>query len=66
YDGYDEKLDRYKIARFRARFNKGGKYGTRHAFNINIDLLQNPSATEPKWIPLSIDPDIKNPPPKED
>ncbi|EQB30559.1 nucleotide synthetase [Sphingobium ummariense] len=66
YDGYDEKLDRYKIARFRARFNKGGKYGTRHAFNVNVDLLQLSPSGEPQWTALSIDPDIKNPPPKDD
>lgn len=63
YDGYDEKLDRYKIVRFVARFNKGGKFGTTHAFNVNIDLLQK-SRRGPRWIGMSIDPDIKNPPPK--
>lgn len=63
YDGYDEKLDRYKIVRFVARFNKGGKFGTTHPFNVNIDLLQK-SRKGPRWIGLTIDPDIKNPPPK--
>jgi hypothetical protein len=63
YDRYDEKLDRYKVVRFVARFNKGGKYGTVHGFNINVDLLQ-PGEDGPYWIGLSIDPDIKNPPPK--
>ncbi len=65
YDGYDEKLDRYKTVRFRARYNQGGKYGTRHGFNINVDLLQALECGEARWIALSIDPDIKNPPPKE-
>lgn len=66
YDGYDEKLDRYKVVRFRARYNRGGKYGTRHRFNINVDLLQMSSCGDPHWITLSIDPDIKNPPPRPD
>jgi len=63
YDQYDEKLDRYKVVRFVARFNKGGKYGTTHGFNVNVDLLQHGDSS-PSWIGLSIDPDIKNPPPK--
>lgn len=62
YDQYDEKLDRYKAARFVARFNKGGKFDTTHGFNINIDLLQQ-GGDCPRWIGLTIDPDIKNPPP---
>ncbi|MPS68402.1 nucleotide synthetase [Novosphingobium aerophilum] len=64
YSAYDEKLDRYKAVRFNARFNQGGKYGTRHRFNINVDLLQDVNACEPRWIGLTIDPDIKNPPPQ--
>lgn len=63
YDGYDEKLDRYKVVRFVARFNKGGKYDTTHGFNINIDLLLH-GGPRPRWVGLTIDPDIKNPPPK--
>jgi hypothetical protein len=66
YDDYDEKFDRYKVVRFRARYNRGGRYGTRHRFNINVDLLQLSESGEPRWITLSIDPDIKNPPPKVD
>jgi hypothetical protein len=65
YDGYDATLDRYKILRFHARYNRGGKYGTRHGFNINVDLLQETEAGEVQWIALSIDPDIKNPPPRD-
>lgn len=64
YGDYDEKHDRYKSVSFKARFNQGGKFGTRHRFNINVDLLQYTSEGEPKWIGLSIDPDIKNPPPQ--
>ncbi|WP_298397032.1 nucleotide synthetase [Sphingobium sp.] len=64
YEDYDSALDRYKRVTFKARYNAGGKFGTNHPFNINVDLLQNSEAEVPKWIGLSIDPDIKNPPPK--
>lgn len=63
YDGYDEKLDRYRVARFVAKFNKGGKYDTNHPFNLNIDFLQRYCGDKPSWVALTIDPDIKNPPP---
>jgi len=62
YDQYDEKLDRYKAVRFIARFNRGGKIDTTHGFNVNVDLLQQ-AGDCPRWIGLTIDPDIKNPPP---
>ena len=61
YDGYDKEKDRYRRVSFRARFNTGGKSGTSHPFNINVDLYQPGSKQE--WVPISIDPDIKNPPP---
>ena len=63
YGAYDPKLDRYKTVRFAARYNEGGKVGTIHRFNINVDLLQTGTDGEPRWIGLTIDPDIKNPPP---
>ncbi len=63
YDGYDPALDRYKSVSFSARFNRCGKYGTIHPFNLNVDLLQDSATGNPAWIPLTIDPDIKNPPP---
>lgn len=65
YDGYDPKVDRYKIVRFRARYNQGGKYGTRHGFNINVDLQQGSGRGRWHWIAITIDPEIKNPPPHE-
>lgn len=65
YGDYDKEYDRYKSVSFKARFNQGGKYGTNHRFNINVDLLQKTSDGEPKWIGLTIDPDIKNPPPHD-
>jgi hypothetical protein len=64
YDDYHQALDRYKKVLFKARYNVGGKLGTRHPFNINVDLLQSDETGAVKWIGLSIDPDIKNPPPK--
>lgn len=63
YDGYDKELDRYKIVRFIARYNKNGKVGTKHPFNINVDLLQSSDGEEPRFIALTIDPTINNPPP---
>lgn len=66
YDDYVQEHDRYKTVSFQARYNQGGKYGTRHGFNINIDLFQEDLAGAERWIGLSIDPDIKNPPPKDD
>lgn len=64
YLNYDKEFNRYKTVQFKARFNTGGKYGTCHRFNVNVDLLQYTSAGEPRWIGLAIDPDIKNPPPQ--
>lgn len=61
YDEYDSERDRYRRVSFVARANPRGKRGTRHPFNLNIDLYQPDS--EPEWVPISIDPDIKNPPP---
>lgn len=63
YSDYDKKLDRYRVVRFYARFNRGGKYGTNHGFNVNVDFLQGMDSKGPKWVALTIDPDIKNPPP---
>lgn len=62
YGQYDKEADRYKSVQFVARFNKGGQYDTTHGFNVNVDLLQH-GGKRPRWIGLSIDPDIKNPPP---
>lgn len=65
YLEYDEKLDRYRRARFTARFNRGGKLDTRHGFNINLDLLQRgKDETNVRWVPLTVDPDITNPAPR--
>jgi hypothetical protein len=63
YDGYDKARNRYRIVRFLARYNRGGKAGTNHGFNVNIDFLHQPSDTASQWTGLTIDPDIKNPPP---
>jgi len=64
YDGYDKELDRYRIVRFAARYNRKGKLGTIHGFNVNVDFLQHfDRRSGPKWVAMTIDPDIKNPPP---
>lgn len=64
YDGYDKTLDRYNTVSFNAIYNSGGKYGTNHPFNINVDLKQTAADGTVSWVPLTIDPDIKNPPPQ--
>lgn len=61
YGDYDPEADRYRSVSFYARFNKTGKCDTSHPFNINVDLYQR--GGKPEWVPISIDPDIKNPPP---
>ena len=61
YDDYDEAKGRYRQVSFRARYNLGGKRGTSHPFNINVDL--HIPGGKPEWVPITIDPDIKNPPP---
>ena len=63
YAQYDKEADRYTSVRFTARHNKGGQYDTTHSFNVNVDLLQRAGKSF-RWIGLSIDPDIKNPPPR--
>lgn len=63
-DSYDKCKDRYQALRFKARFNQGGKFNTCHRFNINVDLLQYHHDDSERWIGLTIDPDIKNPPPQ--
>jgi hypothetical protein len=65
YDGYNKAARRYTKVRFAARFNRGGKADTCHPFNINVDLKQDDAKGEPNWIPLTIDPDIRNPPPTD-
>jgi len=66
YDGYNKDLDRYSIVRFSARYNRDGKLGTVHGFNVNVDFLQHLGRRAHKWIAITIDPDIKNPPPDKD
>ncbi|MED5546860.1 MAG: nucleotide synthetase [Pseudomonadota bacterium] len=63
YADYDKAYGRYKTVQFKARFNAGGKYGTIHPFNINVDLLQEDAKGNRRWTGISIDPDITNPPP---
>jgi len=64
YEDYDATLDRYSTVSFNAIYNAGGKYGTNHPFNINVDLKQTAADGTVSWVALTIDPDIKNPPPQ--
>ncbi|TIX49709.1 hypothetical protein E5222_12915 [Alteraurantiacibacter aquimixticola] len=61
YSELDEETGRYKCVTFRARFDKEGKTDSSHPFNINVDLYL--PGSKPEWVPITIDPDIKNPPP---
>lgn len=64
YDQYDRKTGRYRMVSFHARYNNGGQAGTIHGFNVNVDLFRGfDDQRQPKWTALTIDPDIKNPPP---
>ncbi|MCJ2181916.1 hypothetical protein MTR62_04250 [Novosphingobium sp. 1949] len=63
YDLYVPEYGRYKSVTFQAKKNAGGKYGTMHAFNINVDLLLEDASGTVTWQSLTIDPDIANPPP---
>ena len=49
----------YSVMSFYAKFDKSGVPGRNHGYNLNIELKQ-PSG---KWLPITIDPDMKNPPP---
>lgn len=60
----------YRKISFKVKHNKHGRHGSSHGFSINVDLLQT-DPTDPKnedrsaweWLPITIDPEIKNPPP---
>ncbi len=56
----------YRQISFIVKENKGGRDGTTHEFNINLDLLQtSPNESDRlkwQWLPITIDPEIKNPP----
>ncbi len=65
-ESYDKTYGRYTAVKFAALVNSGGRAGTIHPFNINVDLLQEDEKGNQTWIGLSIDPDIINPPPIAD
>jgi hypothetical protein len=60
---FEERIDgkgwRTKKICFYALHNKNGPLGTRHSFSMNIDLI----LTDALHLPITLDPDIKNPPP---
>lgn len=47
----------FKAMAFYAKHDREGAVGTSHAFNLNIDFQQPDGG----WLPVTIDPDIKNP-----
>lgn len=68
YKDYDASVGRYKSVQFKARYNEGGKVGTTHSFDINVELLNVVKGMGAMITSgnLSITPDIKNPPPIDD
>lgn len=70
-DGDDDSdIIGYRAISFKVKHNKHGRKGSSHGFSINVDLLQtDPTKPENKdrskwqWLPITIDPEIKNPPP---
>jgi hypothetical protein len=56
----DETWETYSI-QFLAGLN-GNLFDAVHGFSLNIDLQQ----PDGKWLPITLDPDIKNPPPDPD
>lgn len=58
----------YRKISFSVKHNKHGRQGSSHGFSINVDLLQTvPKSGDDRsnweWLPITIDPEIKNPPP---
>ena len=49
----------FRRVSFYAKSDKNGIKGTVHGFSLNVDLQQ----ADGSWLPITIDPDIKNPPP---
>jgi hypothetical protein len=58
-DNYVEISPGFKDMSYYAKLNEHGIPGTRHEFNLNIDLKQSDGS----WMPITIDPIMKNPPP---
>jgi hypothetical protein len=61
-DDNDETINnRYRYIRFIAIYNKDGDHeiGEKHAFSLNISLVNS----NEKVLPITLDPDIRNPPP---
>jgi hypothetical protein len=58
-DSFDQKVGRHRTICFMADNLVGGSSAFSHGFSLNIDLLVSGN----RWIPITIDPDFKNPPP---
>lgn len=52
----------HQAVMFYAKYDDVGRVGTSHGFSINIDLLQSGTVGQGVWLPITIDPEIKNPP----
>ena len=49
----------YRAMSFLAKLDRFGVPGRNHGFNLNVELKQPKGG----WLPVTIDPDMKNPPP---
>ncbi|NMW32965.1 hypothetical protein HKD42_12920 [Altererythrobacter sp. RZ02] len=61
----DDIILGYRKVSFVIKHNRDGRMGSSHGFSINIDLLQSDPDSNPddwEWLPITIDPEIKNPP----
>ncbi len=52
----------HQAVMFYAKYDDVGRIGSSHGFSINIDLLQSGTPASGVWLPITIDPEIKNPP----
>jgi hypothetical protein len=62
YDDNNE-AKRYRFIRFTARYNENGdkENGERFPYNMNINMV---NGADGRILPVTFDPDIRNPPPK--
>ena len=52
----------HQAVMFYAKYDDVGRIGSSHGFSMNIDLLQSGTPATGVWLPITIDPEIKNPP----
>lgn len=56
------KFAGHQAVMFYAKYDDVGRIGSSHGFSINIDILQSGTPASGVWLPITIDPEIKNPP----